>query len=79
MTKKFIENPNQLSLDLFKDTQTNEPIIRDAWINVEELAAEQLNADDAWEFNEDWGEWFNNISGETMSVAAWETADNNHF
>lgn len=76
MAKKFIENPNQLSLDLFKDTQTNAPITR-----VEEPTTEWLdnNTDDAWEFNEDWGEWFNNISGETMSVAAWETANNNHF
>lgn len=79
MAKKFIENPNQLSLNFFRDTQTNVPIIRDAWINVEELAAEQQDADNAWEFNEDWGEWFNNISGETMSIVAWETANNNHF
>lgn len=77
MAKKFIENPNQLSLDLFKDTQTNEPIVR-----VEELTTEWLNDNtdaDAWEFNEDWGEWFNNVSGETMSIAAWETAHDNHF
>lgn len=75
MAKKFIENPNQLSLDLFKDTQTNEPIV-----HVEELTTDWLNDDeDAWEFNEDWGEWLNITSGESMSIAAWETAHNNHF
>lgn len=75
MAKKFIENPNQLSLDLFKDTQTNEPIVR-----VKEFTTDWLNDDeDAWEFNEDWGEWLNITSGESMSIAAWETAHNNHF
>lgn len=60
-------NPNQTEL-LFPEIKTIESIavgiIEDEIGNIE-----LIDNADAWVFEEDWGEYYNAITGETLSVA----------
>lgn len=64
------DNPNQTEL-LFPEVKTIESIavgiIEDEVSNIE-----LIDNADAWVFEEDWGEYYNTITGETLPVAEFE-------
>ena len=63
---KTIINSNQLSL--FPVDETKKSFDFDG-LNKH---LETVDYDGAWEFKPEWGEWYNNVTGQTMSVAEYE-------